>query len=158
VSPVFYSFSSIVKISYGWSDTFDCLRGDSELGPNKCFLEYSGSIEDLKYRGISVATFDDPMSGVVWPETLCLLGLYAAGQVILFGFLWGCTRIIAHEKTRKDISSDQGGSDASGPDGPVEKIAMDASKHSRRGTRLSSLRGSDMMRTQSVRYVEKLSA
>ncbi len=53
VSPVFYAFAGMVKISYRWSDTFDCRGGDSELGSNQCFLEFNGSIEDLKYRGIN---------------------------------------------------------------------------------------------------------
>ena len=109
VSPVFYSFAGIVKVSYSWSDTFNCRGGDSELGSNQCFLEFNGSIEDLKYRGINVATFGDPRSAVVWPEIVALVVLYLLGQIIVFVFLCVCVKLISlSEKGEEDKNIGEG--------------------------------------------------
>lgn len=85
MSPVYHTFSGMLKVSYKWSDTFDCLIGDSDVGKtNQCFLERSGSIEDLKMRGINVATFGDVKSETVLPEIVFLVSFYVLAQLVIY--------------------------------------------------------------------------
>eukprot|EP00586_Coscinodiscus_wailesii_P014596 CAMPEP_0172493336 /NCGR_PEP_ID=MMETSP1066-20121228/24733_1 /TAXON_ID=671091 /ORGANISM="Coscinodiscus wailesii, Strain CCMP2513" /LENGTH=1154 /DNA_ID=CAMNT_0013263443 /DNA_START=206 /DNA_END=3670 /DNA_ORIENTATION=- len=84
LSPVYHTFSGMLKSSYKWSDTFECLIGDSDVGVNKCFLERSGSIEDLKSRGINVATFGDADSQSIFWEIIFLFFYYVVAQFLIF--------------------------------------------------------------------------
>jgi hypothetical protein len=84
LSPVYHTFSGLLKSSYKWNDTFECLIGDSDVGANKCFLERSGSIEDLKSRGINVATFGDADSRSIFWEMVFLIFYYVAAQFLIF--------------------------------------------------------------------------
>ncbi len=77
ISPIFYTFKGIVKLTYKWDDTYKCAKGQSAVGPNDCFLEESAAIDDYKQRGINVATFGDPSSSRVYSEIMFLILLFA---------------------------------------------------------------------------------
>ena len=82
ISPIFYTFKGIVKLTYRWDDSYRCAKGQSAVGPNDCFLEESAAIDDYKQRGINVATFGDPSSSRVSKEMWSLILLFGAYQVL----------------------------------------------------------------------------
>jgi len=80
ISPVFWAYSGIAKSSFRWSDTFKCRWGSTLAGVNSCFVESHTAINNLKERGINVATFGDDQSTVIWLECVVLLLFYFAMQ------------------------------------------------------------------------------
>jgi FtsP/CotA-like multicopper oxidase with cupredoxin domain len=82
ISPIFWTFKGIVKTAYKHTDTYSCIKGQSAVGFNECFLEQNGAIDDYKNRGINVATFGDPSSERVYVELLMLIILFSALQII----------------------------------------------------------------------------
>ncbi len=82
-SPIFHTFKGIAKLVYKWDDTYDCVKGQSAVGPTQCFLEQSGLIDDYKQRGINVATFGDPSSSQVSSEYFALIILFMIFQTIM---------------------------------------------------------------------------
>ena len=90
VCPVYYSFKGIVKVVYHWYDSFTCIRGDSAIGPNSCFLELHGFIDDLKQRGINVATYGDPASEYIYMEVFTLLGIFVGTVFFIYCYFF-CT-------------------------------------------------------------------
>mmetsp|Transcript_11912 Transcript_11912/g.15047 ORF Transcript_11912/g.15047 Transcript_11912/m.15047 type:complete len:190 (+) Transcript_11912:1642-2211(+) len=84
ISPVFWTYRGIVKTALRWSDTYSCVRGQSDVGTNQCYLEFSPGIDALKRRGINVATFNDSQSDEVYLEVIMLCLLFLALQVIIF--------------------------------------------------------------------------
>lgn len=86
VSPIFWTFRGILKSSFTWSDTFECVRGQSDVGVNNCFLEFNPIIDRYKQRGINVATFNDPQSQEIYLEVGALIFLFVAMQVLIY--LW----------------------------------------------------------------------
>lgn len=83
LSPVFWAYRGIVKAAFRWSDTFKCRWGSTLAGVNSCFIEFHTSIDNLKNRGIPVATFGDDHSTHIWPECLVLILFYVAMQTFL---------------------------------------------------------------------------
>ena len=84
ISPIFYTFSGIVKTAYKISDTYKCVKGNSAVGFNHCFLEQHPAIDHYKTRGINVAAFGDPTSESVHTEVIMLLVLFSAMQLIMY--------------------------------------------------------------------------
>jgi len=84
ISPVFWAYRGIIKMGLRWSDTYACSEGQSDVGVNQCYLEYSPGIDALKKRGINVATFNDAQSDEVHVEILMLCLLYAILQMLIF--------------------------------------------------------------------------
>jgi len=96
-SPVFWCYKGILKGSYRWSDTFDCLRGSSDVGANQCFIENDLGIDQTKKRGIEVATFNNEQSEEIHVECLALVTIFWVLQLIILFRLWnGCTCISRH--------------------------------------------------------------
>ena len=52
---------------------------------NSCFIEFHTSINNLKDRGINVATFGDDHSTQIWFECIVLVILYIAMQTFILG-------------------------------------------------------------------------
>ena len=44
----------MIRAGYNWHESYECVNGDSRLDPNHCFLRSSGSVDDLRLRGIDV--------------------------------------------------------------------------------------------------------
>ena len=86
ISPIFYTFSGIVKTAYKASDTYKCVKGESAVGSNKCFLEQNIAIDNYKTRGINVAAFGDPTSDSIVVEVMMLLVLFFSMQLIIFAY------------------------------------------------------------------------
>lgn len=84
MSPVFWTFSGIVKTAYHWSDTYGCRWGSTLAGVNRCFLENSPVIDNMKERGINVATYGDEQSDKIWLQVLVLLLLFLSMQTFIF--------------------------------------------------------------------------
>lgn len=84
ISPVFWTFSGIVKTAYNWSDTYECRYGSNLAGVNKCFIEFSPIIDNMKERGINVATYGDDQSDKIWLQVSMLLFLFLSYQAIIF--------------------------------------------------------------------------
>ena len=84
VSPIFWTFRGILKSSFSWSDTFECIRGQSDVGVNQCFLEFNVGIDRYKQRGINVATFNDPDSEKIFLEITALVCLYTGMQMLIY--------------------------------------------------------------------------
>ena len=70
---------------YVRSDTFQCRWGSTLAGVNSCFIEFHTSINNLKDRGINVATFGDDHSTQIWLECTVLVTLYVAMQTFILG-------------------------------------------------------------------------
>jgi hypothetical protein len=96
ISPVFWAYRGIVKMGLRWSDTYACFKGQSDVGVNQCYLEYSPGIDALKKRGINVATFNDAQSDEVHVEILMLCLLYAIFQVLIFAMC--CHKVAVKKK------------------------------------------------------------
>ncbi len=85
VSPIFYAFKGIIKTAFNWDNTYDCPKGqNSAVPPNACYLEMSPAIDDLKQRGINVATFGDPSSSRVYMEAVTMILLYVVCHLSMF--------------------------------------------------------------------------
>ena len=80
LSPVFWTYRGIVKSAFEWSDTFRCRWGSTLAGVNSCFIEFHTAINNLKDRGINVATFGDDQSTKIWLECLVLVLFYCVMQ------------------------------------------------------------------------------
>jgi hypothetical protein len=102
ISPIYYAFKGIVKSAYKWDDTYKCLKGQSSVGPNECYLEESAAIDDYKQRGINVATFGDPSSSRIHTEIIMLFVLFAGFQLAIF-----VHSFISHMKGDKVADSDE---------------------------------------------------
>ena len=97
-SPVFWCFRGITKTALRWNDTFTCIKGQSEVGPNYCYLEFSPGIDALKRRGINVATFNDSSSDNIYLEIMMLVVLFLLLQnCILFTCYFSQKRILKRE-------------------------------------------------------------
>jgi len=83
ISPIYYAFRGIVKSAYNWDDTYQCIKGQSAVGPNDCFLEKSAAIDDYKQRGINVATFGDPTSSQIHTDVIMLIVLFTTCQILI---------------------------------------------------------------------------
>ena len=105
ISPIFYAFKGIVKLAYQWDDTYQCAKGISVVGPNDCFLEQSAMIDDLKQRGINVATFGDPTSSQVILETSIMVTIFLVLQALITLYLW-CSSML-RVKEDKSTSTDE---------------------------------------------------
>lgn len=101
-SPIYHAFKGILKVSFRWEDSYDCMGGDVNLGVNQCFLEFSASIDDLKLRGINVATYNDELSRTVWPEALSLVAIYTIYQTMIYISLLAWKRVKKRENKRKE--------------------------------------------------------
>ena len=88
ISPLFWCYKGILKSSYRWNDTYDCFHGSSDVGANKCFLEYSLGIDQTKKRGIEVATFNDMQSDNIYIECLALVVIFCVLQLMVLFRLW----------------------------------------------------------------------
>ena len=88
ISPIYYTFKAIVKIAYKWDDTYKCVKGQSIVGPNECFLETNAAIDNYKQRGINVATFGDPSSNQVHSEIIMLFVVFVLFQVTIIVYHW----------------------------------------------------------------------
>lgn len=84
LSPVFWSYRGMLKTMFKWSDTFTCVKGDSAVGINQCYLEFHPIIDNLKIRDINVATFNDEESGNVFVEGVLLCLLFVAFQTMIY--------------------------------------------------------------------------
>lgn len=84
ISPVFWTYRGIIKTALRWSDTYSCVRGQSDIGTNQCYLEFSPGIDALKRRGINVATFNDSHSDDVYIEFIMLCLLFLGLQAVIF--------------------------------------------------------------------------
>lgn len=82
ISPIFWTFKGIVKTAYKHTDTYNCIKGQSVVGFNECFLEQYGAIDDYKNRGINVAIFGDPSSERVYVELFMLILIFSGLQII----------------------------------------------------------------------------
>lgn len=106
----FYS-SITVPQSYTRSDTFHCRWGSTLAGVNSCFIEMHPSINNLKNRGINVATFGDDQSSQIGLEVTVLLVCYFCMQsfiVIVYLFRQRLER--KHCDISSTSSSDNAGS------------------------------------------------
>ena len=83
VSPVFWTYRGVLKSSLRWSDTYSCVKGQSDIGSNECYLEFNPGIDALKRRGINVASFNDQNNGVLL-ELFMLCILFLALQIYIF--------------------------------------------------------------------------
>ena len=85
VSPVYWTFSGIVKSAYTWTDTYKCTKGNTLAGLNSCFIESSPIIDTMKQRGIHGATYGDAQSDKigleVTMEILLIVVLQAAAYL-----------------------------------------------------------------------------
>ena len=65
--------------------SFKCLKGQSDVGANDCYIEYNSGIDlrVMKQRGINVATSNDPHSTSIVREVLMLLLLYFMMNIIV---------------------------------------------------------------------------
>ena len=88
VSPVFWTYRGIVKTALRWTDTYACVKGQSDIGSNQCYLEFSPGIDALKKRGINLATFNDSKSDEVYLEATMLCLLFLGLQIMMFGISW----------------------------------------------------------------------
>ena len=84
ISPVFWTYRGIIKTALRWTDTYSCVKGQSDVGSNQCYLEYNPGIDALKRRGINVATFNDERSDEVYVEAIMLCLLFLGLQFITF--------------------------------------------------------------------------
>ena len=102
ISPIFYTFSGIVKTAYKSTDTYKCVKGNSAVGFNQCFLEQNPAIDHYKTRGINVAAFGDPTSKSVHTEAIMLLVLFSAMQLVMYVY----HRIQLSKKLHNTLPSD----------------------------------------------------
>lgn len=54
-----------------------------QAGVNSCFIEFHTAINNLKNRGINVATFGDEQSTQIWLECIVLLLFYLVMQTFI---------------------------------------------------------------------------
>lgn len=88
ISPVYWTYSGILKTSFRSTDTFSCYKGgQSDVGVNQCYIEQSAGIDILKRRGINVATSNDANSESIWKEALVLVLLYIALNLAVLAVL-----------------------------------------------------------------------
>lgn len=87
VSPVYWAFSGILKSTYRWNDTYQCISGDSVIGVNECFIEFHPGIDVIKRRGINVATYNDSTSNSTVLSSLMLVVLYLVLNVTVLSML-----------------------------------------------------------------------
>lgn len=107
ISPIFWTFKGIVKTAYKHTDTYRCIKGQSAVGFNECYLEQSGAIDDYKTRGINVATFGDLSSERVHLEMLMLILIFSGLQIIkILYHTYSLTLKIKRESIRES-SADQ---------------------------------------------------
>ncbi|VEU38467.1 unnamed protein product [Pseudo-nitzschia multistriata] len=83
-SPVFWTFSGIVKAAYTWSDTYKCIKGSNLAGNNRCFIETSPVIDDMKERGINAAVYGDAQSDNIWLQVCMLILLLFLLQTTIY--------------------------------------------------------------------------
>ena len=84
ISPVFWTFSGIVKAAYTWSDTYKCIKGSNLAGNNRCFIETSPVIDDMKERGINAAVYGDAQSDNIWLQVCMLILLLFLLQTTIY--------------------------------------------------------------------------
>jgi len=101
ISPVFWTFSGILKSMYKTSDTYQCVRGQSDVGVNECNIEYNLGIDLMKRRGITVATFNDPETNSIGLEAFMLVVLYIAMNLMIMLYLLHTVR--KQKDTGKEI-------------------------------------------------------
>jgi hypothetical protein len=84
IGPIRYSFSAIVKVCFSASDSFWCYsdRTMALRGYTWCSTELSGTVSDLKSRGINVIdSFEEPGA---WMDVLKLLGIIFSLRVVCY--------------------------------------------------------------------------
>eukprot|EP00537_Pseudo-nitzschia_pungens_P012277 CAMPEP_0172386058 /NCGR_PEP_ID=MMETSP1061-20121228/3655_1 /TAXON_ID=37318 /ORGANISM="Pseudo-nitzschia pungens, Strain cf. pungens" /LENGTH=1062 /DNA_ID=CAMNT_0013115305 /DNA_START=282 /DNA_END=3470 /DNA_ORIENTATION=- len=84
LSPVFWTYRGILKTALRWSDTYTCVRGQTDVGTNECYLEFNPGIDALKRRGLNVASFNNKQHNGVAVELLALFVLFLALQLYTF--------------------------------------------------------------------------
>lgn len=86
LSPFYWTVQGILKSIFRWSDNFGCAIGSStDLPSNQCFIEFEPIIDRYKQRGISVATFNDPLSdNIITTESLVTVLMSVVIQFVLF--------------------------------------------------------------------------
>jgi hypothetical protein len=84
ISPIFWTFSGIIKTAYKYYDTYECVKGNSAVGYNQCFLEQNGGIDNYKTRGINVAAFGDDTSESIHIQIIMLIVLFSSMQLIMY--------------------------------------------------------------------------
>jgi len=94
ISPVFWTYKGMAKVAYHWSNSFTCVKGQTEVGPNQCLLEFHPMIDQMKTRGINTATFNDPNSDKFTFELIMLLVLFLVFQFVIFVRLYFLSRKI----------------------------------------------------------------
>ncbi len=87
ISPVFWTFSGILKSVYRTSDTYQCIKGQSDVGANECYIEYNLGIDLMKRRGISVANYNDPETNSIALEIFMLVVLYIVMNLMIMVYL-----------------------------------------------------------------------
>ena len=129
LSPFFYTFGSVLKTVYRWSDTYECMRGRSSVGPNQCFLGTSSLFDTYRKRGIVVSVFGrSTSSNERYLYFVPLLCYFLVLQVVIYLCLWLRTRKGDAESVNQRLESseeesvcgddekrDERGSDAMGP-------------------------------------------
>ncbi len=83
ISPVYWTYSGILKSVYRASDTYRCIKGHSDVGANECYIEYNLGIDLMKRRGINVANSNDPGAESIALEASMLVILYISMNLII---------------------------------------------------------------------------
>ena len=82
-SPVFWTYRGVLKSALRWSDTYSCIKGQSDIGSNECYLEFNVVVDAMKRRGIIIASFNDQENGILL-ELLMLCILFMSLQFFIF--------------------------------------------------------------------------
>lgn len=101
ISPVFWTYRGILKTMFHWTDTYSCVKGQSDVGSNQCYLEFNPGIDALKTRGINVASFNTSQSDGVFIEVGMLCLLFLALQIMIF-----LTIVMSMKKTKSTSETD----------------------------------------------------
>mmetsp|Transcript_3103 Transcript_3103/g.6319 ORF Transcript_3103/g.6319 Transcript_3103/m.6319 type:complete len:139 (+) Transcript_3103:1-417(+) len=104
-SPFYWTMQGIFKSIFRWSDSLDCVSGSSSsVGSNQCFLEYDFIIDDLKKRGIYIASFNVDSSDNIFTAAIALVAITVFLHVVLFlRCFFAYYRVNWEEVTRRSI-------------------------------------------------------
>ncbi|CAK0814447.1 unnamed protein product [Prorocentrum cordatum] len=94
VSVTTYAFRGLLRASLSWMNTYEChpnVMGDTRAGQSSCFIEMSGIIDDLRLRGIEVAT--SPVDATpLLEQTVLVLFLVFSRILAYFVLRWRLRR------------------------------------------------------------------
>ena len=106
-APVQHSFSALIKLQFDYKDSFWCTpqRAAAWRGYGWCPLEFSGLVQDMKVRGISVISSEVPVSVIV--EFVILLGMVLLLRVMTCMLMLSpCATDRRKEACREDYKED----------------------------------------------------